>query len=251
MESTNEKALRGHADVRLLVFDLDGTLIDSKDDLVHSVNAVRDRLRLQALPEDTVASYVGRGVVVLMRRALGEGASEAEVAQAVEFFLEYYRDHMLDHTVPYPGVREALEELKPRSMAVLTNKPVKFSQGILDGLGLSRYFTQVYGGNSFGQKKPDPVGILALMKETHVEAEHTMMVGDSDTDILTGRNAGVWTCGVTYGLAPETLKTTPPDFLLDDLRELPTLLNNQQPASTGRSQVKSVGRNEEAVAEPS
>jgi phosphoglycolate phosphatase len=226
MEFLAKKNLTDYSGIRLLVFDLDGTLIDSKDDLVHSVNAVRHRLGLQPLPEETVASYVGRGVVVLMRRALGEGASEAEVAQAVEFFLEYYRDHMLDHTVAYPGVREALEDLKPRSMAVLTNKPVKFSQAILAGLGLSPYFMQVYGGNSFAQKKPDPVGILALMRDTGVEAEHTMMVGDSDTDVLTGRNAGVWTCGVTYGLAPETLKTSPPDFLLGDMRELPKLLGN-------------------------
>lgn len=227
MECDNNK-LKDYTSVRLLVFDLDGTLIDSKDDLVQSVNAVRRRLGLHTLPEETVASYVGRGVVVLMRRALGDDATEAEVAQATEFFLEYYRDHMLDHTVPYPGVREALEQLKPRSMAVLTNKPVKFSKAILAGLGLDHYFTQVYGGNSFAQKKPDPVGILALMSEANVEAERTMMVGDSDTDVLTGRNAGVRTCGVTYGLAPETLKTSPPDLLLDDLRELPKLLDNHR-----------------------
>lgn len=227
MECDNNK-LRDYTSVRLLVFDLDGTLIDSKDDLVQSVNAVRRRLGLHTLPEETVASYVGRGVVVLMRRALGDDATEAEVAQATEFFLEYYRDHMLDHTVPYPGVLEALEQLKPRSMAVLTNKPVKFSKAILAGLGLNHYFTRVYGGNSFAQKKPDPVGILALMGEANVEAERTMMVGDSDTDVLTGRNAGVRTCGVTYGLAPETLKTSPPDLLLDDLRELPKLLDNHR-----------------------
>jgi len=226
MEFLSHTKSRDYSSIRLLVFDLDGTLIDSKDDLVHSVNAVRRRLGRDPLPEETVASYVGRGVVVLMRRALGEDASEAEVAQAVEFFLEYYRDHMLDHTVAYPGVREALEDLKPRSMAVLTNKPVKFSQAILAGLGLDRYFTQVYGGNSFAQKKPDPIGILTLMRDTGVEAERTMMVGDSDTDVLTGRNAGVWTCGVTYGLAPETFKTSPPDFVLDDMRELPKLLRN-------------------------
>jgi phosphoglycolate phosphatase len=233
MEFINDNTPRDHTRVRLLVFDLDGTLIDSKDDLVHSVNAVRERLGLLPLPEGTVASYVGRGVVLLMRRALGDAASEAEVAQAVDFFLEYYRHHMLDRTVAYPGVREALEGLKPRSMAVLTNKPVKFSQAILAGLGLDHYFTHVYGGNSFAQKKPDPVGILSLMRETSVEADRTMMVGDSDTDVLTGRNAGVWTCGVTYGLAPETLKTSPPDFLLDDLRKLPKLLNNCRLAIAG------------------
>ncbi len=215
----------------LLVFDLDGTLIDSKLDLVLSVNAVRGRLHLPALPQETIATYVGRGVVTLMQRALGPEASEQTVAEGVEFFLEYYRDHMLDHTVPYPGVREALAALQDRRMAVLTNKPVRFSQAILAGLGLSGYFVQVYGGNSFERKKPDPIGVLTLMREANVAAERTMIVGDSDTDVLTGRNAGVWTCGVTYGLAPQTLETSPPDFLLHDLRELPPLLTEYQSAT--------------------
>jgi phosphoglycolate phosphatase len=215
------------AGVELLVFDLDGTLIDSKQDLALSVNAVRERIGLGPLPYDTVASYVGRGVVMLMRRALGEGATDEDVEQAVAFFLDYYRSHMLDHTVTYPGVREALEALADRKLAVLTNKPVKFSQSILAGLDISRYFTQVYGGNSFDQKKPDPVGLVTIMRESAAVAAETMIVGDSDTDVLTGRNAGVWTCGVSYGLAADTLKSTPPDFMLDDLRELPGLLDGQ------------------------
>lgn len=210
--------------IELIVFDLDGTLIDSKLDLVRSVNAVRERLHLDTLPEGTIASYVGRGVVTLMQRALGGEADEKMVAEAVEFFLEYYRDHMLDHTLPYPGVREALDQLAGFRMAVLTNKPVRFSQAILDGLGLSGHFTHVYGGNSFERKKPDPIGLLTLMREASAPANRTMIVGDSDTDVLTGRNAGVWTCAVTYGLAPQTLETSPPDILLEDLRELPPLL---------------------------
>ncbi|HUI43409.1 MAG TPA: HAD family hydrolase [Terriglobia bacterium] len=213
------------APIELIIFDLDGTLIDSQQDLALSVNAVRERLGLEPLPYGTVASYVGRGVVTLMRRALGQNAGEESVNRAVEMFLEYYCDHMLDHTLAYPGVAEALERLRARKMAVLTNKPVRFSQAILDGLGLSNYFAQVYGGNSFEQKKPDPVGVFTLMRELGATAGRTLMVGDSDTDVLTGRNAGVWTCGVTYGLAPDTLKTSPPDVLLDDLRELPALLN--------------------------
>jgi phosphoglycolate phosphatase len=121
-------------------------------------------------------------------------------------------------------VREALAALHVRQMAVLTNKPVKFSQAILVGLGLNEYFMHVYGGNSFERKKPDPVGLFTLMSETKVPADRTMIVGDSDTDVLTGRNAGVWTCGVTYGLAPQTFETSPPDLLLNDLRERPPLL---------------------------
>jgi len=216
--------------IELIVFDLDGTLIDSKLDLVHSVNAVRERLHLHKLPEETIATYVGRGVATLMQRALGGEADEKTVAEAVEFFLEYYRVHMLDHTLPYPGVAEALDQLAGFRMAVLTNKPVRFSQAILDGLGLGRHFVQVYGGNSFERKKPDPIGLLALMREAGAPASRTLMVGDSDTDVLTGRNAGVWTCGVTYGLAPQTLIASPPDVLLDDLRELPPLLGGHRAA---------------------
>ena len=213
--------------VELLVFDLDGTLIDSKQDLALSVNAVRERVGLEPLPYDTVASYVGRGVAMLVRRALGEGATDEAVEQGVAFFLEYYRAHMLDHTVTYPGVREALRALDGRKLAVLTNKPVRFSQSILSGLGIAGYFTHIYGGNSFDHKKPDPIGLVTIMRESAVLPGQTMIVGDSDTDVLTGRNAGVWTCGVTYGLAPETLQTTTPDFMLDDLRELPALLEGR------------------------
>ncbi len=230
--SQNRPALAGAID--LLVFDLDGTLIDSKLDLVQSVNAVRERLHLSRLPEKTIATYVGRGVVTLMQRALGSEANEKTVAEAVEFFLEYYRDHMLDHTLPYPGVREALAALRDRRLAVLTNKPVRFSQAILAGLGLSQFFVQVYGGNSFERKKPDPIGLIALMHEAGATVDRTMIVGDSDTDVLTGRNAGTWTCGVTYGLAPQTLETSPPDFLLHDLRELPPLLQMHLATSTQR-----------------
>jgi phosphoglycolate phosphatase len=239
MESSSAREERRPEKIELLVFDLDGTLIDSKDDLVHSVNAVRRRMGLEPLPDETVASYVGRGVVVLMRRALGEAATDENVAQAVEFFFEYYREHMLDHTVPYPGVPETLDRLQSRRMAVLTNKPVLFSQAILDGLGLSRYFVRVYGGNSFAQKKPDPMGLFALMQEANVTGERTMVVGDSDTDVLVGRNAGAWTCGVTYGLSPETLKISPPDFLLDDFRELPLILNGHAKIAFSEGQSES------------
>ncbi len=205
---------------RLLIFDLDGTLIDSEADLVQSVNAVRTWMGLDPLPAKLVATYVGRGVPVLMRRALGEDASEEDIARGVDYFLHFYQEHMLDHTVPYPGVREALERLNGRSLAVLTNKPVHFSRAILEGLRLAPYFSFVYGGNSFEHKKPHPVGVLRLMEETGASAAETLMVGDSDTDVLTGRNAGVKICGVTYGIGSHTLQNTPPDFLVDDLREL-------------------------------
>jgi phosphoglycolate phosphatase len=211
-------------DIRLVIFDLDGTLIDSKADLVQSVNATRLMLGLAALDPETVSSYVGNGVAALMQRALDKATVDEEVNRAVELFLAYYHDHMLDHTVTYPGVREALAELGGVRMAVLTNKPVRFSREIIKGLGIDHHFTAVYGGNSFSQKKPDPVGVLTLMREAQVERDETLMVGDSETDIQTGRNAGVRTCGVTYGLGRHTLEAWPPDVLLDDLRQLPALI---------------------------
>lgn len=220
-------------DIRLLIFDLDGTLIDSKLDLALSVNHMSVEMGRRALDHSTIFSYVGRGAPLLVRRVLGgpsseEPVSEVEVEKGLEIFLTYYRDHMLDNTVTYPGVREALDTLKAEgghTLAVLTNKPVRFSREILEGLKLSHHFVEVYGGNSFELKKPDPVGIRKLLEDTGAGPRQTMMVGDSDTDVLTGRNGGVWTCGVTYGFGSYTLAQAPPDFLLDNLQELPPLLN--------------------------
>ncbi len=206
----------------LVIFDLDGTLIDSKLDLVHSVNAARGLMNLPPISEELVSSYVGNGAPVLMRRALGPEASEADVQRGLEFFLKYYRAHMLDNTRLYPGVKDALDRLRDAGakMAVLTNKPVRFSRSIVEGLGLTEHFFQVYGGNSFEQKKPDPVGIETLLSESGVARERTIMVGDSGVDIQTARNANVQACGVSYGFQPESFVEYPPDLVVDDMAEL-------------------------------
>ena len=208
------------ATVRCLIFDLDGTLIDSKLDLAHSVNAMLQHMGRPGLAPETIASYVGNGAQALVRRALGVGASDSEAEAGLAYFLSYYREHMLDNTVTYPGVREGLELLAGRPMAVLTNKPVRFSNGILEGLGLSRYFRYVYGGNSFEKKKPDPIGVEVLLRDLQVAPAETMMVGDADVDVRTARNAGIWACGVTYGLGLEGMQATPPDLMVDSLVEL-------------------------------
>jgi len=216
--------------VELLIFDLDGTLVDSKIDLASSVNAARAAMGLAALSPDLIASCVGHGVRRLIERTLGPTATEEDLQRALTFFLDYYQAHLLDHTVTYPGVREALEQLHDRTLAVLTNKPVNFTRAILEGLGIGHLW--VYGGNSFGQKKPDPVGVMQLMRDTECPPHQTMIVGDSDTDVITGRNAGVWTCGVTYGFGSDTLKNTPPDLLIDDLRQLASLLRGSSAPSS-------------------
>ncbi|MGH9358223.1 MAG: HAD family hydrolase [Terriglobia bacterium] len=209
----------------LLIFDLDGTLIDSETDLAASVNATRRHLALDPLPREMIAGYVGHGVVTLVRRALGAETPPEAVESAVSYFLDYYREHMLDHTLLYPGVRDTLGALEERKLAVLTNKPVNFSRQILEGLGVASRFAYVYGGNSFDLKKPDPVGIFRLMEDTGIPPGHTMMIGDSDTDIHTGRNAGVWTCAVTYGIGSHTLANAASDFVLHDFRELLSLVD--------------------------
>ena len=210
----------------LVIFDLDGTLVDSVEDLCNSVNAARAYMGLPPLAHELVASYVGNGAPVLIRRAMGPEATEEQVQEALGFFLSYNREHMLDHTRPYPGVVETLEKLHECGvrMAVLTNKPERFSRDLCAGLGLAQYFFRIYGGNSFEQKKPDPVGIRTLMQQAGAKPQETWMVGDSATDVLTARNAGVRAVGVTYGISPETLKQAPPDFLIDSMTQLPPIL---------------------------
>jgi len=206
----------------LVIFDLDGTLIDSSRDLANAVNATRAHLGLAPIENETVYSYVGNGAPVLIRKALGPEYADEEVQSALEYFLAYYREHMLDNTVLYPGVREVLDQFRHAglTMAVLTNKPVRFSQGIVDGLGLGAHFRRVYGGNSFEQKKPHPVGIETLMNEAGAAREETLMVGDSSVDVQTARNARVTACGVTWGFQPDTFAAWPPDFLVNTAGEL-------------------------------
>jgi phosphoglycolate phosphatase len=192
--------------------------------LANSVNATRASLHLPPLEDKIVYSYVGNGAPVLIRKALGPDYSDDEVQSALLYFLAYYREHMLDYTVLYPGVRDVLDRLLGAgiTMAVLTNKPVRFSQAIIDGLGLAGHFLRVYGGNSFDQKKPHPVGIETLMDECGAAREKTIMVGDSSVDVQTARNAQVTACGVTWGFQPETFAGYPPDFLVDRPEELAT-----------------------------
>ncbi len=216
--------------ITLVVFDLDGTLVDSRLDLANSVNAMLRHLGRPELPTDVIATYIGDGAPMLVRRALGDPDDEKYVADALEYFLTWYRAHKLDHTYVYPGILDALQAVqhdadgRSRKMVVLTNKPVIPSRAIVDALGMSPFFGQVYGGNSFATKKPDPLGANTLLKETGTRPENAVMIGDSYIDVHTARNAGMWSIGLTFGFSPHTLEDAPPDVLVDKPEEIAEVL---------------------------
>jgi phosphoglycolate phosphatase len=223
---------------RLIVFDLDGTLIDSRIDLCNSINATLEHLGKPRLPDEVIATYIGDGASMLVRRAIGdpEGDKHDEeyVADALNFFLDYYRIHKLDFTYVYDGVIDSLEAIRatrPETlMAVLTNKPVNPSRAICAHFGLDRFFFQNYGGTSFHTKKPDPHGLLTLIAEASTLAGspitpgETMMIGDTDIDILTARNCGAQAVGCSFGLAPHTLAAAHPDYIANSPSDWQSIL---------------------------
>jgi phosphoglycolate phosphatase len=210
----------------LIIFDLDGTLIDSARDLAIATNQTRGHFGLPPLEPKVIQSYVGNGAAMLVRRALGAQASEQLVSEAVLYFVKYYRAHALAHTRLYPGVENLIASLaaEAHTLAVLTNKPAKISADILAGLGVGAYFTRLYGGDSFPQKKPAPIGISTLMEDTSSFAPETWMVGDSAVDVQTARNAEVQACGVAWGFQPESFAQHPPDILIQEPSQLPDAL---------------------------
>jgi phosphoglycolate phosphatase len=212
--------------LKALVFDLDGTLIDSKLDLVNSVNATLQEMKREALPKDVVASYVGSGAPVLIRRSLGGNPSEEELKRALAFFLVHYEEHKLEHTRLYPGVAETLAALKSLPMSVLTNKPEKISVRILEGLGVAQYFRSIYGGNSFEAKKPDPTGARQILSEFGLSAGETAMVGDSEVDVQTARNAGMASVIVNFGFGVHDRTAHPADVYIDRFEQLTNYLDS-------------------------
>jgi len=212
--------------VRALIFDLDGTLIDSQRDLIRSVSATLCEMGREELHEDTISGYIGHGAPQLVGRALGSGATEDECQRALKFFLAYYEDHKLDSTCAYPGVPEALEHLAAFPMAILTNKPVRVSMRILKELGLAKYFRAVYGGNSFETKKPDPFGARTILREFGAAPAEAILIGDSEVDVQTARNAGTLAASVNYGFGTHDRAAYPADIYLNWLTDLVPLLRN-------------------------
>lgn len=210
--------------VRALIFDLDGTLIDSQRDLICSVNAMLLEMGHEQLHEDIISGYIGHGAPQLISQALGSHAMETERERALKFFLAHYEEHKLDSTCAYPGVPEVLADLAAFPMAILTNKPVRVSVRILEGLGLAKYFRAVYGGNSFETKKPDPLGAHAILREFGALPAEAILIGDSEVDVQTARNAGTLAAAVNYGFGAHDRAAHPADIYLERLADLVPLL---------------------------
>lgn len=206
--------------VDLLIFDLDGTLVDTKKDIAVCANKALEKLGLPTVIEETVHSYVGRGISNLMEGCLGPGR-ESEIKEAVKLFRQFYADHLTVYSRLFPGVAEMLVHFKAKKKAVLTNKIESFSSEILEQLGVLNQFELVWGGDSGPEMKPNPHGITAILKKCGAEPRQTALIGDSTIDIQTGKNAGVSTCAVTYGFdSREVLEPAGPDYLIDSMPEL-------------------------------
>lgn len=212
----------------LIVFDLDGTLVDSSRDLANAVNAALQRIDPSApsLALDVVRSFIGSGARNLVARSLVHAGVALPPEDALPLFLEEYARRLTEHTRFYPGVEDALDRLSAHPLAVLTNKPGDMSRRILDVLGAGPRFFRVYGGGDLPSRKPDPDGLMRLMAQAMATPRTTVMVGDSAIDVRTGRAAGARTVGVRYGFDPESLVSEPPDALVDGLQELPAFMES-------------------------
>ena len=204
-------------DAKLIIFDLDGTLIDSKRDIAFSVNETLKKMGLSPIPQEEVYGYVGNGVRPLIEQTMANNGMEADLPTAIGHFRELYIKHLLDTTIMFDGIREVLEHFRAdKIMAVASNKPYRYVEKILDGLGMTSYFSSVKGGDNVEVKKPAPEMLDTIIKETGFDRDSCVFIGDSGVDIRTGKNAGVKTVGVTYGFRPtEEIMENKPDVLVD------------------------------------
>jgi 2-phosphoglycolate phosphatase len=202
------------------MFDLDGTLADTGQDLADAVNHTRNHFNLEPLPQALVYAHVGRGVEHLLKHSLPEDSAD-HFQEVMRVFLDRYENHLLDKTILYPGVHGVLDYFRGKRRIVVSNKMHRLTVAVLRGLGVENQFDAVLGGDSAAEKKPHPALIHEALKRFEVLPSQGLIVGDGDTDIEAGKRAGVLTCGVTYGLGNRAaLVASAPDLVIDDLAEL-------------------------------
>lgn len=208
--------------VDLLIFDLDGTLIESKWDIAHSVNFTLVELGLPERPIEEIFGFVGDGVKRLLRLAVGEG-NQARFEEALKVFRGYYLEHCLDRTTFYPGIEPMLQHFSGKTKAIATNKSIEYTRVILNGLGPQHFGYMVGGDNGFGLK-PEPGMLLHVMEMLGASKERTVLIGDSTNDINGGHNAGIRVCAVGYGMGNrEKMAACQPDWFIEHPEELTEL----------------------------
>lgn len=205
---------------QLILYDLDGTLVDTREDIARAANHMRAEMGMGPLPRETICGFVGLGLRQLVQGCL-ETEDPRQIEQGTQFYRAHYTEHLLDHTALYPSVQEVLDHFRERSQAVVTNKPNPYSREILEALGVAGYFMEILAGNSDYPKKPAPAGILAIMDRAGAAPEQTLLVGDSPIDVETGARAGVATVGVAQGFSPrEELAASGPDEMVENFSQL-------------------------------
>ena len=204
----------------LIIYDFDGTLVDTLFDIADSVNLSLVDLGLPQLPRKTIRKYIGKGVERLMTQAL-EGSCFTDIPRAVALFKKHYSENLVKHTDFYPYGREILEHFRNKKQAICSNKPEIFVRKILESLDGLQHFQAIIGGDSVKTKKPHPEGLDFILKKLKVSPDEAVLIGDSPVDIETGKRAGVYTCVVNYGLGlPEEIAAASPDCSVDCLSKL-------------------------------
>jgi len=208
------------SELSLIIFDLDGTLIDSRRDIADCVNWTLQEMDLDPIPHEHIYQYVGHGVRTLIEGAVGE-AHGHDYDSAMKIFDRHYTAHLLDHTRLYPGMAEVLQQWQHTPMAVITNKPQRYTDPIIDGLKLRKCFAAVLGREACPEMKPHPQPILHLMEQIGAAEKQTLIIGDTEVDIEAGRRAGIKTCGVLFGFGrAEKVKAAEPDYLVNRPEDL-------------------------------
>jgi phosphoglycolate phosphatase len=208
--------------IKLIIFDLDGTLVDSIVDITNALNHAIEPYDMERLSVEKTTGMVGEGVTRLIEKILGEERADLKT-EVLNRFLDYYSLHLSDFTAPYPGIRETLEKLSAYKKAVISNKREGLSKRLLDELGLASFFDAVLGSDSVGEKKPSPKPVLKVLETLSVQPEEAVIVGDSTYDIQAGKAAGVRTVAVSYGFVEKSLLAGA-DVIIDDISELISLL---------------------------
>jgi len=211
--------------IDLIIFDLDGTLIDSRRDIANAVNHTLKEVGLEEKSVSEISSYIGTGVEDLIRRSLGK-KQDSLFKKALSVFIEYYREHCLDNTYLYSGVKDVLEYFKNKRKVIVTNRRYETAILALRKLGVYNYFEDVLGGDDLGYLKPSSCLLDEVIHRLNIEKERTIIVGDMDVDILAGKRAGITTCAVTYGIGKKgDILKTKPDYIIDNILKLKGIIN--------------------------